>query len=193
MNRRADLQRQSATPTWQLFNQRDRVTVMRCGSMASSRAGSNAERSTALVVTSMISSATASPVAGALRIPQTPCPVARYAPATPAIAPISGSPSSVTGRKHAWLARTREDASIGEIRAQSAFNRSIAPSSDTTRPGSVGRGELLEVAHTYVVPSTRGKTSGENQLHNCRCYVSGSPASREWRIDLMTRLQGRLS
>ena len=47
------------------------------------------------------------------------------------------------------------------MRPQSAFNLSIAPSSGTTRSGSVGRGELLEIAHTYVVPSARGKISGD--------------------------------
>jgi hypothetical protein len=139
---------------------RPRVVVPQPGPTASRRAGSKAERSTALVVPSRIRSATASPVAGASRIPQTLWPVAKYAPDTFGMAPISGSPSSVIGRKHAWLERTREEASIGEMREQSLFNRSIAPSSGATRSGSVGSGESLEIAHTYVVPSARGKTSG---------------------------------
>ena len=47
------------------------------------------------------------------------------------------------------------------MRPQSAFNLSIAPSSGTTRSGPGGRGELLEIAQTYVVPSTRGKKTGD--------------------------------
>ena len=138
-----------------------RVTVTRPASNAARRAGSKGERSTASVAPSRINSATASPVAGAFRIPQTLWPVATYAPRAPGTAPISGSPSCVTGRKQAWLARTREVARIGEMRSQSAFNLSIAPSSGATRSGSVGNGDVLEIAQTYVVPSARGKISGE--------------------------------
>ena len=62
------------------------------------RAGAKGERSIERAARSRISSAIASPVAGAFRMPQTLWPVATYAPSTPAIAPISGSPSAVTGR-----------------------------------------------------------------------------------------------
>ena len=108
----------------------------------SRRAGSKDERSTARVV----------PVEDQLRhrlscrgrVENTPNTMAccQYAPGAPGMAPISGRPSCVTGRKHAWLDRTRDDASIGEIRAQSAFNLSIAPSSGTTRPGSSREGRV---------------------------------------------------
>jgi hypothetical protein len=128
---------------------------------AARRAGLKDERSTDRVAPSRINSAIASPVAGALRIPQTLWPVATYAPGAPGTAPISGSPSCVTGRKQACLERMRDDARIGEMRPQSAFNLSIAPSSGTTRSGPGGRGELLEIAQTYVVPSTRGKKTGD--------------------------------
>src|SRR5438094_976696 len=62
------------------------------------RAGSNGPRSSVAAAPSVISSARARPVAGALSIPHGPWPVATYAPATPGTRPISGRPSSVTGR-----------------------------------------------------------------------------------------------
>ena len=61
--------------------------------------------------------------------------------------------------KAGLLERIRDDARIGEMRPQSAFNLSIAPSSGTTRSGSVGRESSR--SHTYVVPSARGKISGD--------------------------------
>src|SRR5262249_8140701 len=63
------------------------------------RAGSKGRRSTTVGLPSVIISATASPVAGAFSIPHGPWPVATYAPVTPGTRPMSGRPSSVTGRE----------------------------------------------------------------------------------------------
>jgi hypothetical protein len=87
-----------------------------------------------------ISSAVVSSVAGALRTLQTPCLLptrpedthdggagqsTRHPKRAGCAAPMSGRPSCVTGRKHAWLARPREDTSIGEILMQSGFRSRI--------------------------------------------------------------------
>ena len=113
-------------------------------SMALRRAGLKADRSTAGVVPWRISLATASPVVGALEIPkpygqstQTP-----EAPGSSGMAPIGRRPWRVTRRKHTWLATTRDPASIGEIRAQSAFNISMAPSPGTTIRPCRRRGKI---------------------------------------------------
>lgn len=63
-----------------------------------SRLGANGARSTHAAPPSSSSSDIASPVAGALSIPQQLCPVATYAPPTPGTPPMSGSPSRLSGR-----------------------------------------------------------------------------------------------
>ena len=86
----------------------DSVTHTRCWAQAAGRrAGSNRRRSTCSVAPATISSAIASPLAGALRMPQTLCPVATKALATPSTGPSSGRPSCVTGRKQACVASDR--------------------------------------------------------------------------------------
>jgi hypothetical protein len=62
------------------------------------RSSANGDRSTVRAFPSTITSASASPVAGALRMPQTLWPVATKAPFTPGTGPISGRPWAVTGR-----------------------------------------------------------------------------------------------
>eukprot|EP00961_Rhodomonas_salina_P225042 3042634-Rhodomonas_salina.4 len=60
------------------------------------RAGSKASRGTLDAAPSTMSSAMANPVAGALRMPQQPCPVATNAPSTPGTLPMTGVPSAAS-------------------------------------------------------------------------------------------------
>ena len=71
------------------------------------RAGSNARMSTQLAAPSTISSATAAPVAGALRMPQHEWPEAMKAPSTIGTRPRMGAPSGELGR---WQACPRTSA-----------------------------------------------------------------------------------
>jgi len=127
----------------------------RAGSSGSKRSGANGARSTCRAAPSRISSLIASPVAGALSMPQTLWPVATKAPSTPGTAPMKGRPSSVTGRKHACHALIGAAASAGEIFRHSASSRACAPASAATSAGSTGIGPTVEITHTHVVPSAR--------------------------------------
>jgi hypothetical protein len=93
---------------------------------------------------------------GKMRVEEAP----RRAPSIPATAPISGRPSSVTGRKYACRALIGAAASAGEIFRHSASSRACAPLSGATSAGSTGTGPVVEIAHTHVVPSARGNSSG---------------------------------
>ena len=110
--------------------------------------GSNGAKSTVRAWPSMISSAIASPVAGALSMPQTLWPVATYAPETPGTGPISGRPSAVTGRKHACSARILAVANVGDMSRQMARRRGIAPASGSTAAASAGSRLWLDIAQT---------------------------------------------
>ena len=132
----------------------------RAGSSGGKRPGANGARSMRCAAPSRINSLIASPVAGALSMPQTLWPAATQAPSIPGTAPISGRPSSVTGRKHACRALIGAAASAGEIFRHSASSRACAPLSGATSAGSTGTGSAVEIAHTRVVPSARGNSSG---------------------------------
>jgi hypothetical protein len=84
---------------------------------------------------------------------------------------MSGKPSSVTGRKHACRALIGAAASAGEMFRHSASIRPCAPCSDATSAGSTGTGPTVEIAHTHVVPSARGNSSGVRILPLASRYL----------------------
>jgi hypothetical protein len=124
------------------------------------RSKANGVRLIVCAAPSRMSSAMASPVAGAFRMPQTLCPVATWTFADPGALPIRGRPSLMTGRKQACRATIGASASAGDSERQSASSRSIAPGPGRTVVGSDGRGASLEMAQHQVVPSGRGTISG---------------------------------
>ena len=151
----------------------------RAGSSGSKRPGANGARSTCRAAPSRISSLIASPVAGALSMPQTLWPVATKAPSTPGTAPMKGRPSSVTGRKHACHALIGAAASAGEIFRHSASSRACAPASAATSAGSTGIGPTVEIAHTHVVPSAPEITRGSGFRRSPR-GTRGTVPRPEW-------------
>ena len=97
----------------------------------------------------------------------------------PGTAPITGRPSSVTGRKHACRALIGAAARAGEIFRHSASSRTCAPSSAATSLGSSGSGPMVEIAHTHVVPSAAEITRGSG-FRRPRRGTRGTMLRPEW-------------
>lgn len=134
-----------------------------------SRAGSSPRTSTLSTRPVVSSSAMASPVAGAMSIPQQPCPAATYKPDTPGTAPTMGVLSGDVGSKHACSATTVAAARLLDSTDTACCNEAHAPGPSNecmSMPTTIGTISRCHVSR--IIGRRRGLLHHPTHIHLSR-------------------------